>query len=367
MWHKLILVSLAAIVVNSSQAQSYPGIGRAATSAEVTAWDIDVRSDFKGLPKGKGSAVKGADVWDAKCASCHGSFGESNQVFPPLVGGTTKDDMAKGRVAALIDGKTPYRTTLMKVSQVSTLWDYINRAMPWNAPKSLSTEDVYAVTAYLLSMGGIVSDDFVLSNENIAQVQATMPNRNGKSTNHGMWDVKGKPDVNAKACMVNCGDASVISQLPDYVRNAHGNLADQNRPIGPVRGIDTTKPANLAPLVILTSVASAAATPAAVVASPTSQSATVSAAAPVKSTIDVKSVLNKNSCTACHGMTNKIVGPAFSDIAKKHTGKAESVSYLAGKIKQGGQGAWGAIPMPPQAISEVDAKAVAEWLVKGMK
>jgi cytochrome c len=66
-------------------------------------------------------------------------------------------------------------------------------------------------------------------------------------------------------------------------------------------------------------------------------------------------------------MTNKIVGPAFSDIAKKHTGKAESVSYLAGKIKQGGQGAWGAIPMPPQAISEVDAKAVAEWLVKGMK
>lgn len=361
MWHKLLsLIAVLAMTVGVSHAQNYPGIGRDAMPVEVIAWDIDVRSDFKGLPKGAGSAVKGADVWDGKCASCHGSFGESNQVFAPLVGGTTKDDMAKGRVAALIDGKTPYRTTLMKVSQVSTLWDYINRAMPWNAPKSLSTEEVYAVTAYLLSMGGIVSDDFVLSNESIAKVQAIMPNRNGKSTRHGMWDVKGTPDVKAVACMNNCGDGQVISHLPDYARNAHGNLADQNRLVGPYRGIDTTKSASEAPIKVSVSL------PAVEAKTPTSVVLTASRQTE-KSSVDVKPILNKNSCTACHGMTNKIVGPAFSDISKKYAGKADSAAYLAEKIKHGGQGVWGAVPMPPQSLSENDAKAVAEWLVRGMK
>ena len=71
-------------------ASDFPGIGRAATPQEVAAWDIDVRPDFKGLPAGSGSVAKGQEVWEAKCASCHGVFGESNQVFNPLVGGTTR-------------------------------------------------------------------------------------------------------------------------------------------------------------------------------------------------------------------------------------------------------------------------------------
>ena len=66
-----------------------PAVGRTATPAEIAAWDIDVRPDFKGLPKGSGSVAKGQEVWEAKCASCHGIFGESNEVFTPLVGGTT--------------------------------------------------------------------------------------------------------------------------------------------------------------------------------------------------------------------------------------------------------------------------------------
>ena len=75
-----------------AKAEPYPSIGRAATPKEITAWDIDVRPDFKGLPKGVGSVAKGMDVWEAKCASCHGVFGESNEVFSPIVGGTTADD-----------------------------------------------------------------------------------------------------------------------------------------------------------------------------------------------------------------------------------------------------------------------------------
>src|SRR5512134_1556210 len=88
---------------------AFPGIGRDATPKEVAAWDIDVRPDFKGLPPGSGSVAKGQDVWESKCASCHGTFGESNEVFTPLVGGTTAEDIRTGRVKALTRGEQ--RTT----------------------------------------------------------------------------------------------------------------------------------------------------------------------------------------------------------------------------------------------------------------
>jgi mono/diheme cytochrome c family protein len=75
-------------------ATAFPGIGRAATPKEVAAWDIDVRPDFKGLPEGSGTVASGMEMWEAKCASCHGVFGESNEVFSPLIGGTTAEDIA---------------------------------------------------------------------------------------------------------------------------------------------------------------------------------------------------------------------------------------------------------------------------------
>ena len=145
--------------VASAQAAKYPGVGRDATPKEVAKWDIDVRPDFKGLPAGSGSVAKGQDVWEGKCAHCHGVFGESGEVFSPLIGGTTAEDIKNGRVANLNRSDYPGRTTIMKVATVSTLWDYINRAMPWTAPKSLSTEEVYAVTAFLLNLANVVPDN----------------------------------------------------------------------------------------------------------------------------------------------------------------------------------------------------------------
>jgi cytochrome c len=335
----------------------YPGVGRDATPKEVAAWDIDVRPDFKGLPVGAGSVAKGQDVWEGKCAHCHGVFGESNEVFSPLVGGTTADDVKTGRVAKLNDTTFPGRTTLMKVATVSTLWDYINRAMPWTAPKSLSTEEVYAVTAFLLNLGGIVPDDFTLSDKNIADVQGRMPNRNGMTTAHAMWPGKElpgatKPDTRNVACMSNCAtEPKVASFLPDFARNAHGNLREQNRIVGPQRGADTTQPEGKAMA------------PAAVAAAPVVAQA--APAAKAEGGADNKAAIGltaKNNCTACHGMSNKIVGPSFADIAKKHAGK---VDYLAGKIKAGGTGVWGPVPMPPQALSEAQAKTIAAWLASG--
>lgn len=347
----LTLALLALAGTAQAQSSKYPGVGRDATTKEVAAWDIDVRPDFKGLPPGSGSVAKGQDVWEGKCASCHGIFGESNEVFTPIVGGTTAEDIKTGRVASLTNGKQPQKTTLMKVPTVSTLFDYINRAMPWTAPKSLTTEEVYSVVAYILNMGEILPADFTLSNDNIAEVQKRMPNRNGMTTNHGMWDVKGKPDVKSVACMKDCPvDEKIRSTLPDVSRNAHGNVAEQNRTFGSIRGVDTTKPAPTGPL----SAAKAARAPGA---------APVAAAEP-----EGLAMAKKNACVACHGVANKIVGPGFNEIAAKYKGDAAASASLVGKIKAGTAGVWGPVPMPGQAhVKEEELKSIVSWILAGAK
>jgi cytochrome c len=337
-----------------------PGLGRPATPQELAAWDIDVRPDFKGLPKGSGSVAQGQDIWEAKCASCHGVFGESNEVFSPIVGGTTADDVRTGRVARLNDASFPGRTTLMKVASVSTLWDYIRRAMPWMQPKSLTVDEVYGVTAYILNLGGVVADDFTLSDQNIAQVQQRLPNRHGMTTDHGLWPGRslghGKPDVRVVACMKDCApEPALASFLPDFARDAHGNLAEQNRAVGAQVGADTTKPAAMAP-----SPGAPAAQPRPAAAAPAAAPADAAAKAALALTA-------KHACVACHGLDNKIVGPSFRDVAKKYAGRADASAYLAGKIAAGGSGVWGGIPMPPQTLGEADAKAIAQWLADGAK
>jgi cytochrome c len=342
-----------------SQSTKYPGVGRDATAKEVAAWDIDVRPDFKGLPAGSGSVAKGQDVWEAKCAQCHGIFGESNEVFSPLIGGTTAQDIKTGRVANLTRADFPGRTTIMKVATVSTLWDYINRAMPWTNPKTLTTEEVYAVTGFLLNLAGIVPDDFVLSNKNMAEVQKRMPNRNGMTTAHAMWPGKefgnaSKPDTQNVICMKDCvPEPKVASFLPDFARNAHGNLSEQNRTVGQQKGADTTRAEGSSTKSNATTIGASTATAAAAAPKPAENKSDNKA---------VLALLSKNVCTACHGIDKKIVGPGFNEIAKKYPGK---VDYLAGKIKAGGAGVWGAIPMPAQNISETDSKIIANWLATG--
>ena len=335
------------------------GLGRDATPKEVAAWDIDVRPDFKGLPAGSGTVAKGQDIWEEKCASCHGFFGESGEVFSPLIGGVTPKDMETGHVANLITPGYPGRTTFMKVSTISTLWDFINRAMPWTAPKTLKTDEVYSVLAFMLNIGGIVPDNYVLNEKTMRDVQARMPNRNGMTTDHALWPGKEfggakKPDTQNVACMKDCTpEPKVASLLPDFARNAHGNLAEQNRMVGAQHGADTTQPE---PKVG----EKPAATPA--TAKPPVEAPANGADAGKPDAKKAVALLQKNGCLVCHGMTNKIVGPAYSDVAKKQAGQAD---YLAGKIKAGGVGVWGPIPMPAQTLSDADAKTIAVWLAAG--
>ncbi len=339
----------AAALAQTPTAPTFPGIGRTALPAEVAAWDIDVRPDFKGLPTGSGTVAQGMVVWETKCESCHGIFGESNSVFTPLVGGTTAADVQTGRVARLTDAGYPGRTTLMKVATLSTLWDYIYRAMPWNAPKSLSVDETYAVTAYMLNLGRIVPDGYTLSDRNMAQTQSLLPNRHGMTTDHGLWPGRslghgGRPDVQGTACMKDCAVATrVVSFLPEHARDAHGNLAQQQRVVGAQRGIDTMR-------IVQGGLATATASPA---------GAGSSAAA--------LALARKHNCLACHGVGNKVIGPALNDVSRKYAGRADSASYLAQRIVGGGSGVWGSIPMPAQALPAADAQAIAQWLAQGAK
>lgn len=345
------LLGAATMWALPAQAQpAWSDIGRAATPAEVAAWDIDVRPDFKGLPEGSGSVDDGMDLWEDKCAVCHGIFGESNSVFNPIVGGTTAEDVQTGRVASLARGDYPGVTTFMKVPTISTIWDYINRAMPWDNPKSLSADEVYAATAYLLNLADVIPDDFVLSNENIAQVQEMMPNRNGMTLEHTMWPgdefgtAKIKDDVQAQACMSDCGgEPEITSDLPDHARNVWGNLREQNRTVGPQRGADTSQPegelGDAAGPVNIVGPVGAGAEPEAV------------------------ALVNEHGCMACHGMDKKLVGPALRDVAAKYQGDPDTV---ADSIRNGSPGGtWGDAPMPPQDLSDEVVQTIAQWLADG--
>ena len=314
-------VSLLLLAAN---AFAYEGVGRTATPEEIAAWDIDVRPDFKGLPKGAGSVKKGEEIWEAKCASCHGAFGESNATFPPIAGGVTPQDIARGRVAGL--SRPEQRTTMMKLSQISTLWDYINRAMPWDAPKTLAADEVYAVTAYILSLDRIVPDDFVLSDANIAEVQAKLPNRHGLTRKHGLWSVKGQPDVRSSACMKDCAvEGKVTSELPESARGNHGNLAEQMRVVGPVRGIGYQA---------------------------------------VSAPQGASSLLERSGCSACHAAASRLVGPAYAEIAAKYRSDAGAEARLYSSVREGSQGVWGTVPMPAHRhLQESDLRTLVRWIL----
>ena len=166
------------------------GIGQPATDAEIAGWDIDIRPDGKGLPPGSGSVEDGEMMYEEKCASCHGSFGEGVGRYPVLSGGegTLTDERPEKTVGSF----WPY---------ASTLWDYINRAMPFPQPQSMSVEEVYAITAYVLYLNDLVEDDFVLTADNLASIE--MPNRDG-------FFFDDRPDTSNTGCMKDCKDPASI-------------------------------------------------------------------------------------------------------------------------------------------------------------
>ena len=147
-----------------AQAEEHFGIGRPATPQEIKGWDVDIGRDGSNLPPGSGSVARGRTVFAEQCAACHGDKGQGG-VGDRLVGGQGTLATAK-----------PVRTVGSYWAYAPTLFDYIRRAMPQNAPQSLSNEDVYAVSAYILNLNGLVPAEATLDAKTLAAIK--MPNRN---------------------------------------------------------------------------------------------------------------------------------------------------------------------------------------------
>jgi mono/diheme cytochrome c family protein len=169
--------------VTPAQAQGRYEIGRAATPAEIAGWNIDVDRDGNNLPAGSGSVRHGREIFDQQCAACHGAKGEGG-VGDRLVGG-------QGTLAT----PNPVRTVGSYWPYAPTLFDYIRRAMPQNAPQSLSNADVYAVSAYILNLNGLLAADAMLDAKTLSAIK--MPNRS-------MFVGDPRPDIKDPVCMTGC-------------------------------------------------------------------------------------------------------------------------------------------------------------------
>ena len=192
---RALLPALAMVLATAVAGAAEPGrfgLGRVATPEEIAGWDIDARGDDgAGLPAGSGGVAKGAEVFSEQCAACHGTFGEGEGRLPKLVGGkgTLKDD----RPELTVGSYWPF---------APTLWDYINRAMPMPAPHTLSADDVYALTAYILNLNDIVPNEFVADRASLPKVK--MPNRDSF-----VW-TDPRPDTMARPCMSACAEPGDI-------------------------------------------------------------------------------------------------------------------------------------------------------------
>jgi len=308
---RLLALGLWLIAASASAAPAWEALGKPLAADEIASWDIDVRPDGVGLPPGHGSVDEGQVVYDTHCASCHGTFGESTD-YLALAGGVGSLGTA-----------TPQRTVGSKLDYATTLWDYINRAMPFNRSKALSVNEVYAVTAYVLNLNDILPADAVLDEHSLPQIE--MPNRKGFTQAHGMMRADGKPDVRNTACMKDClkTPPQVSSALPaGFTHQLYGELGPHFRQF------------------MVAAPAAAAPTPAALAAS--------------------------NGCLACHAAQQTRVGPAFADVARRYAAVADAPAQLRQKVRAGGSGVWGSALMPPQTtVTDAALDQILGWILAG--
>jgi cytochrome c len=210
----LVTFSVPALAQSTKDAARNYGIGRAATAEQIAGWDIDIRPDGQGAPPGHGSVKDGEKVYMDKCAACHGEFGESAGRWPQLAQG-------KGTLAS----NDPVKTVGSYFPYLSSVFDYIRRAMPFGDVQSLSNDELYAVVAYVLNLNDIVDDKFVLSKETWRQVK--MPNQGGfydddrEKSEKTFW--------NPNPCMKDCGPpvkitghAQAVDVTPDEKTQKRG-------------------------------------------------------------------------------------------------------------------------------------------------
>ncbi len=162
-------LALSTSLTALAQMPSYKNVGKTPTKQEIEAWDISIGPDGKGLPAGSGTSKQGAAIYVAQCAVCHGVSAEGGKIGPQLAAGKAEyETLTTLKPVKAVGDYWPYATMV---------WDYINRAMPRNQGGTLSANEVYALTAFILAKSNIIKEDDVMDAKTLPKVQ--MPNRNG--------------------------------------------------------------------------------------------------------------------------------------------------------------------------------------------
>ena len=210
-------------------------LGRPAHTVEIAAWDIDVLPDGRGLPEGRGDVWTGEEVFAERCASCHGDFAEGVDNWPVLAGGLDT-----------LGDKDPVKTVGSYWPYLSTVWDYVNRSMPFGEAQSLTPDEVYAITAYILYSSDLVEEDFELSHENFATFE--MYNKEGfvvddrAIAEYEQW--------RAEPCMVNCKPSVEITMRASVLDVTPDEGGDEVEPIAAVATSTNDTVAGLDPALI---------------------------------------------------------------------------------------------------------------------
>ncbi len=210
---KFLNLALAATLLATPAVAGEFGLGRPALPEEIAAWDKDVRPDGLGLPEGSGDAIAGEEIFAEKCASCHGDFAEGIDNWPKLAGGMNT-----------LNRDDPLKTVGSYWPHLSTVWDYVNRSMPFGEAQSLEPDEVYAIVAYILYSNNLIEDDYVLSKENLAAFE--LPNADGffiddrESTEYAQFS--------HPACMENCKDEVKITMHATVLDVTPGDPTDDD-------------------------------------------------------------------------------------------------------------------------------------------
>jgi cytochrome c len=315
------LVSVAALALATPAMAEKLGLGRPALPEEIAAWDVTVLPDGTGLPEGSGDVATGDEVFAEKCASCHGDFAEGIDNWPVLAGGQ-----------GTLTNRRPVKTIGSYWPHLSTVWDYIHRSMPFGAAQTVSADEAYAITAFLLYSNGIVEDDFVLSKENFTDIH--LPNEGGFRPDDRA-EVE-YPQFSAEPCMTACAaEVKVTKRAIDL----------KVTPMDP-----DGKPAGTLP-VILAAAGDAAPAPAA--AAPAQEAAdpveTESSAADPALVEAGEKVFKK--CKACHkvgeGAKNG-TGPELNGIVGRAAGAADGFKYSKPMVAAAESG----LVWTPEALAE---------------
>ena len=312
-------------IASTSTSDGPLGIGRAALPEEVAAWDLDVRPDGVGLPAGSGNVSDGDDLFQDYCAVCHGVFAEGVDNWPKLAGGM-----------GTLDRDDPLKTVGSYWPYVSTVWDYVHRSMPFGNAQSLSPDEVYAITAYILYSNDLVDDDFVLSNENFTEV--TLPNVDGFFVDDR--DTVELPVFSQEPCMENCKEsveitmrATVLDVTPDQSAAREAFKAEEAAEAA-AEAAEAAEEAAPATEETATAPATQEAAP-----------AEAESAAPASGALDMELVAAGEKvfkkCAACHqvgeGAENK-TGPHLNGVMGRTLGAVEGFNYSKTMAEMGASG-----------------------------